>query len=450
MKALKLFAMLLAFLLLVACQPTPEQDFVAQKNTNAMLEKAAAHAAPLTVPETYTASFQSSSGRLFVEADAQVAAPQTSMPILRVRPTGFDRETIARIADVLFGEDAYYVADRVNRSKGSILRQAEALQADLEDWNANAYKYFEVYDTKESAQAGLEQMMHDAALAPDPPPRAVPNYAELPLSGSNVSASDVYIMLNAMPDEATYSFMTVWSMPESHYVFLNYLRDDVIGVDLTWEPVDITEYGILAQDAAIAICDEAVKQMRLDAYTLSCCFSHLTHQRTIPVYELYYTFTQEGAHMTYAYADGIGESYSAPWEQGYLQFIVDEQGILAFAYKNPFTVEKTEVESCALLPFSEIVSIFEKIVVLVQNQIDYNERFPEMTETLHITDVRLGLVSVREQDAATGLLVPAWDFLGYKTSEINGKETIINTNGQSSFLTINAVDGSIISRANGY
>lgn len=446
------FAAFLALLLFCACVPTPEQDFVVQKNTGSLIEKASASGSEaLVVPDVYAANFESAGKRLLVDADARVSAPKTQLPIVRVRPCSFDREQIEKICGVLFGEEAYYVKDRTIRTKASILRQAETLQTDLENWDTARIKYDMRYDSVEDARAALEQLMQSAAQAPDVLPQTEPSYDELPLKGSRESASDFYISITAMPDEATYSYLMVWSMPEDNYIRLDYIRDDVLSVGATVDRRELPEQTTLSEQSAKALCNSAIRQMGLDGYALSCAYPQMLDFGTIPVYELYYTFSLDGAQMTYANpGDTETESFAAPWEQTEIRFVVDEAGILLFSWKNPFVLEQTEVAACALMPFESVVDIFEKNVVLVQNQVDYNEIFPDLKETLHITEVRLGLVSIREQNSATGLLVPAWDFLGYRSNEINGKISVYDTNERDSFLTINAVDGSIISRANGY
>ena len=60
--------------------------------------------------------------------------------------------------------------------------------------------------------------------------------------------------------------------------------------------------------------------------------------------------------------------------------------------------------------------------------------------TIEIDRIELGLMRVYEQNNLdTGVIVPVWDFYG----KINGKS-------EGTYLTINAVDGSIIDRVGGY
>lgn len=449
MKRIKLFAVLLPVLLFCACLPTPEEDFVVQKDSESLLEKATADAAPITLPQQYTAHLESALGRLSVEVNAQIEAPNTTLPIVRIRPCGFDREQIARIAGVLFGTNAHYVESPAPLTRAHLLRQAAQLQEDMEDWDVVQRKYLQ-FNTPDDAESALQQLMQDAAAAPETLKETEPSFDALPLKGSRESASDVYFEVMSMPDDATYSDLTAWIMPEDHYVRLSYMWDTLIPVDVSTERSETPEHAALTEAAARALCDDAAARMGLDGYTFFCAYPKTICFDTVPVYELCYTYAIDGAQMTFANQDAIGETYAAPWEQSEVRFTVDDSGILFFSLKNPFTVEQTEIESCALLSFEQICEIFERNVVLVQNQVDYNKIFPDLRETLHVTTVRLGLVSVREQNAATGLLVPAWDFLGYRSTTNNGIESVYDTNELDSFLTINAVDGSIISRANGY
>ncbi len=95
--------------------------------------------------------------------------------------------------------------------------------------------------------------------------------------------------------------------------------------------------------------------------------------------------------------------------------------------------------AATLLPFEKIKEIFEKMVLIVDNNADpggYKMRY-------RITSIRLGLVSIPEQYGEGGLLVPAWDFMGVRESADIAKYT---TDETYSFLTINAIDGSIIVR----
>ena len=80
---------------------------------------------------------------------------------------------------------------------------------------------------------------------------------------------------------------------------------------------------------------------------------------------------------------------------------------------------------------------------------------------LFITKIVLGYARVKMSDSNTYILVPVWDFFGTYEAINNGDKQNPNRNEYSqqmdntqnfmhSFLTINAVDGSVIDRSLGY
>jgi hypothetical protein len=75
---------------------------------------------------------------------------------------------------------------------------------------------------------------------------------------------------------------------------------------------------------------------------------------------------------------------------------------------------------------------------------DFSDVDSEMT--FEIDEIRFGYARIREVDVYDeGLLVPAWDFFGRVTSADG-----VYNQPQRSWFTINAIDGSIIDREQGY
>ncbi len=147
-----------------------------------------------------------------------------------------------------------------------------------------------------------------------------------------------------------------------------------------------------------------------------------------------------GAQATYTVQTRTEPSdYAREWETELCAVWVDEDGVAGLNYRNPCTVSEIAVPAATLLSFDKIKEIFEKMVLIVDNNADpggYDMRY-------RITSIRLGLISIPEQYGEGGLLVPAWDFMGVRESADITKYT---TDETYSFLTINAIDGSIIVR----
>ena len=72
-----------------------------------------------------------------------------------------------------------------------------------------------------------------------------------------------------------------------------------------------------------------------------------------------------------------------------------------------------------------------------------------MNREISIEKIVLGMMVVGEKDNSEGMLaIPVWDFIGTQTVDylVGGLETASGV----SFMTINAIDGSIIDRSLGY
>ena len=172
-------------------------------------------------------------------------------------------------------------------------------------------------------------------------------------------------------------------------------------------------------------------------------------------YAIYYTRTINGIPITQTMADGGAledmDSTMETWSYESLYFFVDKDGIESMSYSNPYTIGETKTENLNLLPFSEIMKTYEKMMVVTNaDNMEY-----EKSRVYDIDRIVLGYARIYEPstDPHTGLLVPVWDFFGSRKVEgdYDGNSYSDITDYPSwSFLTINAVDGSIIDRDLGY
>ena len=172
-------------------------------------------------------------------------------------------------------------------------------------------------------------------------------------------------------------------------------------------------------------------------------------------YAIYYTRTINGIPITQTMADGGAledmDSTMETWSYERLYFFVDKDGIESMSYSNPYTIGETKTENLNLLPFAEIMKTYEKMMVVTNaDNMEY-----EKSRVYDIDRIVLGYARIYEPstDPHTGLLVPVWDFFGSRKVEgdYDGNSYSDITDYPSwSFLTINAVDGSIIDRDLGY
>lgn len=108
--------------------------------------------------------------------------------------------------------------------------------------------------------------------------------------------------------------------------------------------------------------------------------------------------------------------------------------VVLFDWTHLVRVVETANENVQLLPFDDIVRIFRQ-------QIFMNIYLDEGGEVaLTVTDVYLSYRCIAKRDSDRYYLVPVWDFVGYLEQGAPYGKAV----HELSFLTVNAIDGSII------
>ncbi len=476
MKKLLTVTLALLFMLSVlpGCQKTPDSPIVVGKDNNKMIEKArkdddaqplgdAAAVidayARLGAPGTYSAQFDSKKGRLHIIADAKVSLPDSELPIIRIRPTEFTQEQAKRFANALMGSDANYVEyDYDNLTKGAYERKIELFRYALSDWEGQGQHIFDLqYDTEQEAETAMKQLLAKAAFAPDAYPAFVPSFElekkPMWISGEKVDNNNSYLTLFSTKDNATFSCFQIWNTREfDGRADMVYLRDSELPRDVFFED-DYTGEDALSTTAACALqmAEQTIQDMGITGFV--CTANSITPYRNErneykPAHHIVFTRDIDGVTETYTNSDCTYDEYNKNWYYEEIHILIDDAGVLRVEYHSPYDMVETVIPSAELLPFEQIQAIFEKMVVIVGNDVDNGAGWDSGSMEYHITAVRLGLVSVREQNADTGLLVPAWDFLGYSRGRLSEADnwSTAGSNELESFLAINAVDGNIIRR----
>ncbi len=126
-------------------------------------------------------------------------------------------------------------------------------------------------------------------------------------------------------------------------------------------------------------------------------------------------------------------------------FAVVQEGIVTqLLWQYPCEIVSMDNANVSLLSFDDIMKIFQKQIFM---NVYLDAGYPE---TMHITNIRLSYMRMRKPDSKDYYLLPVWDFLGYCTDEDVDDLMSRSWYENQSFLTINAIDGSIIDRNVGY
>lgn len=101
-----------------------------------------------------------------------------------------------------------------------------------------------------------------------------------------------------------------------------------------------------------------------------------------------------------------------------------------------FVLEKVN-SNAATIDIEKVKSIFSQQLTMILKGEDLEEQ-------IKISEIKMSYYYLQIPNESTYLVVPVWDMLGTETSEYNdGQET-------KSFVTINAIDGTVINRELGY
>lgn len=143
-----------------------------------------------------------------------------------------------------------------------------------------------------------------------------------------------------------------------------------------------------------------------------------------------------------------GMDFGKEWYYEWLSIAVDDNGIADLYWEAPLVVTEIITEDTAIRPWSEIEDIFKKMIV-IQNE--YGANSDTHTTVFDITRVSLTLRRITQRDSFTeGLLVPVWNFFGTRTSQSEGEDARTVDCEDYPFLTVNAIDGSVIDIGKGY
>ncbi|MCM1182487.1 MAG: DUF6034 family protein [Roseburia sp.] len=149
-----------------------------------------------------------------------------------------------------------------------------------------------------------------------------------------------------------------------------------------------------------------------------------------------------------AMGETVEEDIPVVWPFEELTLIWNNDGFRTFEWRNPYTIEDLSEEYVFLLPFSDISNIFEEMMLKKQADSFNNEGD---TVDIHVEQVVLSYMRIREKESMEGTLIPVWDFLGTKTfKNAAGEVDLVREYTYESLLTVNAMDGTVLDRWSGY
>ena len=435
----------------------------------------------LNAPETYKSQVTDDTAKLVVNTDASVEIPDVEkISAISVTPAEVTQDLLDRITDAFFSDAKIYTADSYYvQTKDEIKQKIDELKEDVANGNLDPNNYgtddngnlvYDIYNDIEYWEGQYESAPETKNPIEGRPTVGVQTYSD---NGEGMGENE-FTGVAQLDDGSEYYYRTSsWGAYPLEVRLNKITKKDGSEVpsDATWMDYSSGSSYEKPTEESIGISLDDAKQLvqeKVDAMGLgdmSQCGWNYAIQTSIGTddtssylgggYVIYYSRTINGVPLTYTMDAGGAledmDSTMETWAYENLYFYVNADGIDSMSYSNPYTIGETKTENLRLLPFTEIMNIYEKMMIVTNaDNLSY-----ENSRIYSINRIVLGYARIYEPstDAHTGLLVPVWDFFGSRKidSEYDGETYSDITDYPTwSFLTINAVDGSIIDRGLGY
>ena len=450
----KLFCLVLAALLLTACQPTPTEDVVVNK-TEGRLEELIVAApeqseapemtvrARVGVPERVKEDLSGHvyGGELTVHIDAPVTVPEvTRVPVYTVRFKTFSPEEKEALTRQLLGDGPYFDGNRDRSIYARCDNMVKLYTAWLKALDEGCYGpgQQENYDSMRNANLldYISFEMKDMQRHSDFP-------APQPWTGS--FSDERFGVENGMAQSLSV-------VPWERGLDFGYATDNDISINSyryrlpqndrereLWAMVEAFANDLGMTEARTWDMTGVDDHIREGLFRSETGFEYDSFQfRLLPYYDGIPSYPDS---HTYTGPDGVKERVThVPYEQGpqqeRIEATVVKGEITSLNWYNALEIVSTDSENVNLLPFEEIMDIFRsqifRSIFLGTSDEDPElwKNEPDHSEVLTIQTVRFSYMRVKKPDSEEFWLLPVWDF--------------------GDCMTVNAVDGSIINRSAGY
>ena len=439
----------------------------------------------LGVPERVEETLPTPMEKFSISISADVSVPDAEhLSVYRVNAAEFSQDFITKAFDCFCKDETMYYFGNHTHTKDQIQSQIGAIQRDL--------------DLNHSPNGSEDK---DVSWRADYVEELVRLKAELPNAPEDLGTPITKALLlkqEAVGDGAYDSFMAV-DAPQYPYKIEFFARNNVK------YPTDEARY-IESMDTTVAPHSEAnfsyrdIRRVSLPLFeqrdvTNDTQIAELTTtppqamERVTALFDqlgicdmkpyricLAQEYTEDGTTGKYAYyimarrvVDGIevqspfqrtyigGLDGGKEWAYEMLSVRLDDEGIIGMNWVSPLTVGAVEVERANLLPFSSILAVATNMLSVV-NEPKESDLKDLDTYSIEINHITLSLQRIPDANSIeSGLLIPVWNFYGqthliqpnHFEAKTNNDEAAIDAIDES-YLSINAIDGTIIDRTMGY
>ena len=488
-----LFVLLLTIGTLLGCQKPATSTIVVGKNADgwhdAEIEKVAAingGTGSYEAPARYEKQVGDNNTNYNFHAD--ITVPNQKMyPVYIVEPTRFTQEQADNIMSVLLeGQELY--EETYTRTKNDVQNDINYYTRQLEEAQKNAESNQELISTyKESIaeltkefetapeDADIERTIVSKTFSCKPDQMLLYRYGEeIVHEDGGVSYEwneEAQMKAQADGNESIGGNVTLSS---GRKMYLSIKNSKIDGNSISFSEPDDVDPTIIDADYSL---DEAVKKgnsimsdMGIDAALVA------KKERVFDGDKKYYRLEYKlnipnttGSDVVSMPMDGNvpDRSFTPPLYQEQIVLQLDGKGIMSFSWTNPIKVKTVDSENTQLIAWEDMADIIEQTlkVKTTWGLSDSNESV--ISRRVEIDKIVLSYMQVRKgSDLTERYYIPVWDVCGriyekYPTNigdvgyplDENGEADIfreLEEDTPISLLTINAIDGSVIDRVQGF
>lgn len=496
--------------ILTGCARTPEESLVkmkgkeAEKNYEEADKKGDSDGEKkgktireiLGAPKTYQSEEKDETGLLTIHTDAEVEIPDVEKAsVISVSQHPFDQETIDKLTEIFFPDAKIYSGNTWHRrTKPQILKELNRWKAylaagelDPNGWgkDENGNYNVDIYQIIEELEAEYETAPEEVTPEEVKPQFGLEQVDYEGTGGSWIS-EDQFSGVAETPEGKHYTYHLQKGDYRPFEMSIRDLTSDEkldTSMYISWEEYsgyregnhikdfpdeeELKKRQKLTFEEAKRISDEKVKlleipNMELTAWDYGLYLGEIPGEKENTIFDVGYIFHYsrkiDGIAVTYT-SDPGGEAEDLSgdmptWGYEELTFYIGSDGISLVDFNNYYDVKETKTQEVKLKSFDEIIKTYEKMMLIQNAQWTEDER----EQRYDIDRIVFGYTRIYEPstDSKNGILVPAWDFFGSYTAKsteeekAQGTEDYTNSSKSKSYLTINAIDGSVINRSLGY
>lgn len=447
-----------------ACQKLPQAPIQGEKNEGQLPKAVLAAATSTETEQTETQvtmwqeQLERTDNSVAINFDAVVEMPEAKeIPVVSCKPHYFTSDEVKNVIDFFYGDAILYdnSLDTKENLEAFIIKDKANLKSLKESGG-----YLEENGEQGPQPVIIEDLQEEIGWLEDRIAQLEADYQVV--SGGTIVTDKIEMKETDYGGESIIVRDNQTPPMEFYAVNCERVKDAAIEYDVTGHDFSAITPMEVGEQLDIATSREEAEHKALDA--ASAC--GITECKVVTVGK-----TQVGGQFSYVFTLGRliggvpnipvhdyegttcmnadGKESVEPWRQENIQVIVNDEGAVGFRWEYPPEIIETINENTAIKTFDEIKETARTILpIKIGDKIPVGNR---KDVTVMICEARLTMMRVANRGTSNEYYyLPVWDFIGYYGEVMNTKITEDYISATTCFLTLNAVDGSIIDRGLGY